>query len=683
MSLLKIVIFAALVAFGLFNMVQGIKERMMATYLGKKDNRSDNAGERVRGLLVYVLGQKKIISEPEGGIMHLMIFFGANLFGLGILQFILAGLIPGFNIPYITDNPLFYLFVDVIGLIAIIGIWYSGWRRWVQKVERLEAEAFGTPAENLILGMIAGLFIMMGSVLAGNGFKYALTQDPMYSLAPITGFLGNLFSGMSAQALAAGVEVSFWVHVIFLSGFMVFFRYSPHVHPVFAPLNVYFRTLKPRGGMIEPIDFENEEIEQYGAAKLEHFTWKDIMEGFACAECGRCQANCPAYLSGKHLSPKHFIHKLRMHVEEKVQVLGPALKQAQLSNSPVAEMAISSESAEAVMEKTLVPDVFSEAEIWDCTNCASCMEQCPVMNEHVPKIIQIRQNLVMMDSEFPAEAQLAFTNMERNYNPWGVGWNNRGDWASELDVKVLADDSNVDIVYFAGCAAAFDDRSQKVATSFVKILKAANVNFAILASEERCCGDSARRLGNEYLAQSLINENVEALNGYGVKKIVTTCPHCLTVLKDEYPQFGGNYEVIHHTQLINQLIKEGKLRFKPASAGMKITYHDSCFLGRYQNEYEAPRQIIDKLPGINLTEMVRNKTKGFCCGAGGGRMWLEEHGTRINVMRTEQALETGSEVVATNCPFCLTMMEDGIKDKGAAEAIKAFDLAELVERNLQ
>ncbi|WP_066635555.1 heterodisulfide reductase-related iron-sulfur binding cluster [Desulfolucanica intricata] len=683
MSLLKILVFAALIAFGLFNMVQGIQERLRVTYIGKRENRLDNIGERIKGLLVYALGQKKVIREADGGIMHLMIFFGFNIYIIAILQFMLSGLIPGFVVPFISDNAVFYLLADIIGLIAMIGILYSGWRRWVQKVERLEAEKFGSPGENLILAMILGLSLLIVSVFLGTGFKAALTQDPMYSLAPVSGLFAILFNDMSQSSLAIGFDISFWANVLFATGFMVFFRYSPHVHPVFAPLNIFFRTLKPRGGMIEPIDFENEEIEQYGVAKVEHFNWKQLMEVYACAECGRCQANCPAYLSGKHLSPKHLIHKLKFHMEEMGKVLGPELRNAQLTNSPLSEVAIRSEKAEELMEKYLVPDIYSAEEIWDCTNCASCMEQCPVMNEHVPKIIQMRQNLVLMESEFPAEAQLAFTNMERNYNPWGVGWNTRGDWAEDLDVNILSEDSDVEIVYFTGCAGAFDDRSKKVATSFVKIMKAAGVKFGILGPEERCCGDSARRLGNEYLAQTLIAENIETLNGYGVKKIVTTCPHCLTVLKDEYPQFGGNYEVIHHTQFINQLIKEGKLRFKQAEAMKKITYHDSCFLGRYHDEYEAPRQIIDKIPGINLVEMSRTKTKSFCCGAGGGRMWLEEHGTRINVMRTEQALETNSEVIATNCPFCLTMIEDGLKDKDVSETVKAFDIAELVERNLQ
>ena len=679
MSLVKIFVFAAIIAFGLFNMVKGVQERLNAAFLGKKDDRTDNFGERLNGVLVNALGQKKVLKEAEGGIMHAMIFFGASIAGLRIVEFMLSALFPGLVIPFVSNNSLFYLVTDIFGIIAIVGILYSGWRRWVSKIERLDPEPFGTPAENLILVMVSGLTILIASVFVGTGFKAAMDQSGVYALAPATSLFANMFSGMSESSLETGFQVSFWVNVIFASGFMVFFRYSPHVHPVFAPLNIFFRTLKPRGGMIQPINFEDESVEQYGVAKLEHFTWKDLMEGYACAECGRCQANCPAYLSGKHLSPKHLIHKLRVHVDETAKALGPKLGTVTISDIVADETAATSE----VFEKNLVPDVFSAEEIWDCTNCASCMEQCPVMNEHVPKIIQMRQNLVLMESDFPAEAQLAFTNMERNFNPWGIGWNSRGDWAKDLDVKLLSDDSNVDIVYFTGCAGAFDDRSQKVATSLVKIMKAAGVNFAILGPEEKCCGDSARRLGNEYLAQEMINNNIETLNGYGVKKIVTTCPHCMTVLKDEYPQFGGNYEVIHHTQLINQLIKEGKLKFKQADALKKITYHDSCFLGRYHDEYEAPRQIINTLPGINLVEMSRNKTKGFCCGAGGGRMWLEEHGTRINVMRTEQALETNAEIIASNCPFCLTMMEDGIKDKEATEKVKAFDIAELVERNLQ
>lgn len=346
-----------------------------------------------------------------------------------------------------------------------------------------------------------------------------------------------------------------------------------------------------------------------------------------------------------------------------------------------AATAIDSEKADL---PELAGEIINEDVIWSCTTCYACQEHCPQLNEHINKIIDLRRNLVLDRSEFPSEAQLAFTNLERNFNPWGVGWSNRGDWADELDVPTMEDNKDAEYLLFVGCAGSFDDRTKNVTIALVKILQAAGISFAILGSEEKCCGDSARRLGNEYLYQSLVEENIEVFNEYGVKKVITACPHCFNTLKNEYPNFGGNYEVIHHTQLINRLIEDKKLNLQGVGDSLKLTYHDSCYLGRYNDEYEAPRRIIGHLPGASLVEMGRNKNRAFCCGAGGGRMWLEENiGNRINVMRTEQALQTKPEVIAVNCPFCLTMIEDGLKEHDQSEYVQAKDIAELVARYLQ
>ncbi|MFZ5591600.1 MAG: (Fe-S)-binding protein, partial [Bacillota bacterium] len=399
-----------------------------------------------------------------------------------------------------------------------------------------------------------------------------------------------------------------------------------------------------------------------------------LLDLFACAECGRCQDNCPAYLSGKPLSPKQLINNLKHHLLEQ----GPRLLAAQNGSGQgevAREQDEAAEVAEFLLEKTVTPD-----EVWSCTTCFACQQACPVGNEHIPKIIDLRRYLVMDEGTMPQEAVLASRNVEKNGNPWGVGWNKRADWATDLDLPTVGEAEHVDWLYWVGCAGAFDLRSQKVARAVVQVLQAAGLKVAILGAEEKCCGDSIRRLGNEYLYQSLAQENIEVLQGYGVKNIVTHCPHCLNTLKNEYPQLGGDFHVLHHTQLIAALIEEGRLRFRPEPTPVRLAYHDSCYLGRYNGEFAAPRRVLEQIPGLELLEAGRNKAFSFCCGAGGGRMWLEERqGERINQMRTGQLLETNPDVLGVNCPFCLTMLEDGLKMR-EIEHIAVLDVAELVAR---
>jgi Fe-S oxidoreductase len=378
------------------------------------------------------------------------------------------------------------------------------------------------------------------------------------------------------------------------------------------------------------------------------------------------------------------IQDLKEHWLEKAPYLFAQRKATAASSTGEAMGAMSDEGTVDVMEKLLIGDVISEAAIWDCTNCRACMEVCPMFIEHIPKTLEMRRNLVMWQSSFPAEAQVVFRGMENNSNPWNVGWADRDKWAEGLDVPLwseIPENERKDYyLYYVGCSGAYDDRNKKISKAMVKIFKQAGIKFAILGTEEKCCGDSVRRLGNEYLYYTTVTEAIETMNGYDVKKIITACPHCLNTLKNEYPQFGGNFEVIHHTQFIADLIKSGKLRLsKPL--GKKVTYHDSCFLGRQNDVYDEPRQILSAIPGTQLVEMERNREKGFCCGAGGGRMWLEEHvhgdQKRINIARTEQALDLDPEVIVTNCPFCLQMFEDGVKSKDK-EDLPVRDMAELV-----
>lgn len=671
MSAVKIVVFVLMTAFALYSFVMGLKKRYNVLALAKPENRFDQPWNRLSGTLSIVLGQRRLLRDPGAGLMHIMIFWGLVVFTLGIMQFILEGLFPGTTLPLIGQNPYFYLLVDVFGVLAAVGMLVSAYRRYVAKVPRLGVGDWAE--ERVIVALIAGIVLMVLSYFISSGANAVAVAEGRYALAPVSGTLAALFETMN-QSMRQGIyEVFWWINVTLALGLLVFFRYSHLVHPLAAPINIYLRNLQPRGGSIRDLDLENEEEENFGVSKVTDYTWKQLLDCYACAECGRCQDNCPAYLSGKPLSPKQLIATIKENLPT------PAKQPAGLKPAYAAE-------AEGEQDDLpeLAGNVISEDIIWSCTTCYACQEHCPQLNEHINKIIDLRRYLVLDQSEFPAEAQLAFTNLERNFNPWGVGWSNRGDWAEDLGVQTLEENKDAEYLLYVGCAGSFDDRIKNVTASLVKILKAAGVSFAILGSEEKCCGDSARRLGNEYLFQSLVEENIESFNEYGVKKIITACPHCFNTLKNEYPRFGANFEVIHHTQFINNIIKEQKIMLAGDNAPIKLTYHDSCYLGRYNNEYEAPRQIIKGLTGATMVEMDRNKDSAFCCGAGGGRMWLEENiGTRINVMRTEQALATQPEVIAVNCPFCLTMIEDGLKEYDQTENTKVKDIAELVAGYLQ
>jgi Fe-S oxidoreductase len=455
---------------------------------------------------------------------------------------------------------------------------------------------------------------------------------------------------------------------------MVLIPYSKHLHLILAPFNIFFKSLGPKGALMPILNME--EAESFGVSNVEEFTWKQLLDLYTCAECGRCEINCPAHLSEKPLSPRHLIHDLKVHLLEK----GSNLLRSKNGGDGKTE---TGEAAEGYEGKSLIGDVVSEDKIWSCVTCGSCMEQCPVSNEHVDKIVDMRRYLVLMESKFPSEVQAVFRNMENNSNPWGIGWATRGDWAKDLGVKIMSEDSNVDILYWVGCAGSFDERNKKISTSLVNIFNKAGVNFGILGAEEKCCGDSARRIGNEYLFQMLAAETIEILKNYNVKRIVTQCPHCFNTLKNEYPQFGGEFEVLHYTEFITELIAEGKLKLnKPINK--TISYHDSCYLGRYNTIYDAPRKILKSIPGVKLVEMLRNKAKSICCGAGGGRMWMEEHlGKRINEMRLQDALDVNPDLISTVCPYCLTMFEDAIKEKDVQESLKSKDIAELVEEAME
>lgn len=657
------------VALALFG--YAVHKKVSLLSLGQPENRLDRPGERIKDFTVYVLGQKKLFKE-KFGVVHFFIFWGFIVISFGTLQFVGEGLAHGFTLPVLGASPYFYMLKDVFSVLVLAAISAAAFRRYIIRPERLEANLDAAVILLFIFGLITTEFI-------SSGFRTALEARPETALAPVNSLVSGFItdSGVPRATMLLQQNIFWWAHIALLLGFLVYIPYSKHMHVIAAPFNVFLRSLKPRGGQINPMDLEDEEREDFGVSKIESYTWKQLLDVYACAECGRCQDNCPAHLSGKPLSPKKLLHSLKEHLLEK----GPVLK----SLGPGSEVGELDEvDRPEILDKELIGEIISEEEIWSCTSCYSCQEQCPVHNEHINKIIDMRRSLVMEQSNFPQEAQLACRNMEKNANPWGIGWFSRADWAKELGVKTISDNSDVEMLYWVGCAGSFDDRTQKVATSLVRIMQEAGIDFAILGTEEKCCGDSARRIGNEYLFQTLAQENIEALNQYGVKTIVTHCPHCFNTLKNEYPEFGGNYQVIHHTQLIASLIKEGKFKFKEELPSRKVAYHDSCYLGRYNQEYSAPREILKSIPGISVLEMERSRERSFCCGAGGGRMWMEENiGSRINEMRVEQALKTDPEVLGANCPFCLTMLGDALKAKGVQEDVAALDVAEMVAMSIE
>ncbi len=412
-----------------------------------------------------------------------------------------------------------------------------------------------------------------------------------------------------------------------------------------------------------PIPLNDETATKFGASDVDDLTWKQLLDGYTCTECGRCDSVCPANLTGKRLSPRKIIVDTRRRTMEKAPLLAGGMKADEGSD---------------IMAHALIDRFITEDELWACTTCMACMYECPVMIEHVDEIVDLRRGLVLNESRFPAELRSTFDNLERNFTPWGFSHSSRADWAEGMDIARMSDGGDVEVLFWVGCAGAYDARYRKVAQAFSKLLKHAGVKFAILGLEEKCNGDAARRMGNEYLAQTLMTENVETLNRYDVKKIVATCPHCFHSLKNEYPQFGGNYEVVHHTDFLLELVEAGKITVsRPLRE--TATFHDSCYLARYNGVIDSPRSLLRSIPGMFLAEMPRSKDKGLCCGAGGGRMWMEEkEGKRINIERTEEALFTKAGTVGTACPFCMTMMTDGVKAKEASERVQVKDVAELL-----
>jgi Fe-S oxidoreductase len=645
----------AAAAFGYSGYRFSLLFRMMKAHQGKSD-RLDHIAARVRTTIANVLGQKAVLRKKNAGIMHATIFWGFLVITLGTLEQFATTLYQPANFEFIGHGPYAALVFmqDLFTLAVLLAVGYACYRRYVVRPEGLGKSRDA----NIVLALTGSLMV---AILMMNGFHLAGLQPWYASSMPISRTIASFLTGLSLGDQGTYVALGTfwkWVHMLLVLGFAVYIPSSKHLHIVAAGPNTFLRTLPREKGM-KPINFEDESVTQYGAAKVSDLSWKDALDYYTCTECGRCQDLCPAHNTQKPLSPKMLILDLKENMfRNKERLLAGKL-----------------DEITHVIDENVTEDV-----IWACTSCRACEIACPVFIEHTDKIYDIRRNLVMMESRFPAEAQSVFKNMETNATPWAFSASDRANWAEGLSIKTMAEDSQVDVLLWVGCAGSYDDRNKKVLRSFANLLKKAQVKFAILGTEEQCTGDPARRIGNEYLYQTLAKANIETLNRYNVKKIVTACPHCFNTIKNEYKDFGGQYEVLHHSQFIAGLISQGKL--KPTkSIDETVTFHDSCYLGRWNNVYEQPRDILKSIPSARLVEMKSNHDSSMCCGAGGGRMWMEEKiGKRVNVARTEQALDTKAGIVAASCPFCMTMITDGVKTKEMQDKVRVMDIAELVDQ---
>jgi Fe-S oxidoreductase len=653
-ALFAAVLLAAL-GFFIYSSIRLIK----ALSIGKPENRFGEVGRRIRNVLVVAFGQSKLLREPLAGLMHFFIFWGFVILLSAVLEAIVEGLFPDFTLAAL--GPIFpplAVLQETIGLLVILSCVVALVRWYLVPPRRYfgpEITGHVRLDATLILSLILAIILSM----FGTNATRMVLDGQVHQARFVSSALVGLFP--AGSNVRAWFECFWWVHIVVVLGFLNYLPYSKHLHVLTSIPNVYFASLQPRGELAK-LNLEDENAVKFGAEDVTDFTWKQLLDGFTCTDCGRCTAACPANNTGKVLSPR----KIIMNIRQRTAELSPIL------------LGGTQEQHKKTVEHRLLDNFVTDQELWDCTTCRACMQECPVMIEHVPAIVDMRRFLVLNESRFPPELTTTFRNLETNFTPWAFSHESRADWAAGLDVRTMADvDGKVDLLYWVGCAGSYDKRYEKVSRAMVKLLNAAGIDFAILGTEEKCNGDPARRAGNEYLAQMLITENVETLNRYSVKKIVTACPHCFNTMKNEYPQFGGNYEVVHHTTLLQELVEAGKLKVSK-EARQKATFHDSCYIGRYNGIYDAPRVLLGKT-GAELSEMPRSRDRGFCCGAGGARMFMEEkEGKRVNIERTEEALSLAPQTIATACPFCMTMMSDGVKAKDAEESVKVRDVAEVL-----
>lgn len=650
--ILLVVFVAVLIAFGFI-----IRLLYRILRLGKPEDRFNKWWWRLYSVIVFVAGQGRVLLQPAG-IGHFIIFWGFIFITLGTIEHILGMIIPGFVYEKVFGQGIagaLSLLQDIFGILVLGAIIVAFMRRFILRPERLKID---DPKAKLDAAFILSLIFIL--ILLMYGFRgTGLLREPgslRRAYAPVTYYAAGIMDGWGMDLLLAN-RIFAWAHHLIIFFFLVYIPFSKHIHILGAIPNVFFRNLGPMGTLTR-MDFEDESAEKFGISEIQEFTWKQLLDLYACTECGRCQIACPAYMTEKPLSPYRVIHHLRAHLmTERGRLL--------------------SGDSEGSDSTHIVPRIVSEDEIWSCTTCGSCMQECPPFIEHVQKIVDLRRYLVLTESRFPSEMQPVFKNMEVNYNPWAIGYSSRADWVGDIEIPVASEKGIFDVLFWVGCAGSFDNRGQSIARATAELFQIAGVDFAILGVEEMCCGETARRMGNEYLAQTLIEANIENLKKYEFNKIVTICPHGFNTFKVEYPQFGFEIPVVHHSEFLLELIRVGRLKVQKAD-GIHCVYHDSCYLGRYNDIYHEPRELLNWIDHVELVEFKRSKKGSFCCGAGGGRMWMEETlGRRINEERVDESLGLNVDHIVTACPFCMTMFEDGLKSRNR-EDVKVFDIAEIL-----
>src|SRR6266571_4674301 len=638
-------------------------------------HRFDRIGERIKAVLVYAFGQKKfVIGEQPAGWMHVVIFWGFVILGLQILTMFGRAFSPHFFVPGFTPDLLggpFLVLRDVMEVTVSAAVLLALYRWVLSHPPRL----FGyRPAETrlasqshweALLILLFILTIMVSGLLYDGGRLVYRAGDLLVEAErpwePVSALVSSLLAGLGT-AWAQGIsDTAWWVHNLTVLIFLNVLPRSKHFHIITSIPNVFFRKLEPTGALSK-MDLEN--AETFGTSHIDQFTWKQTLDMYSCTECGRCSSHCPATMSGKRLAPRQLLLDLRDYLyEHQQEMIAKRLGKGD------------GEVGETIVGERLVHDDV----LWACTTCRACEEACPVLIEYVDKIVDMRRHLVQEEARFPTELTRTFKGMETQSNPWGLGAEKRFDWAQGLGVPTVADKPNAEYLYYVGCAGAFDDRNKKTTQAFARLLQKAGVDFACLGKEEPCNGETARRLGNEYLYQTMAQACIESFDTAGVKKVIVNCPHCFNTIKNEFPQFGGRYQVIHAAELVAQLIAQGRLQVPPEFR-RKTVYHDSCYYGRFNEIYDEPRTVLART-GAQVQEMHRHKQFGMCCGAGGGRMWIEEDpDKRVNLLRTAQALETNPEVIAVSCPFCMTMLSDGIKAKELEDRVQTLDVMEIVAK---